>query len=225
MADFREARRHVARHLGIPARRIAGRPDGLAPPRPCGIPQVGGGKGRSHQECRMVDIHGEPDQPGEFAGVGGPNLRPGFDLSICYHESLRGQFDVVDVFLSTEFINPDVLCRFGQEVPDQGRSAGRLRPLLPLKVATFLGKLGTSGPKNDAKTSIVVEVVEEDRATELPLPFPALRTIERGALDYSDLEHWMTHIDQTILQTRRTLQALARSQYPYVRTLEPFDSR
>ena len=49
----------------------------------------------------------------------------------------------------------------------------------------------------------------EDPVTKPPPPPPPLTPIERQALDYSDLEHWMAHLDQTIRQTRRVLQALA----------------
>jgi hypothetical protein len=42
-----------------------------------------------------------------------------------------------------------------------------------------------------------------------PLPDRPLTPIERKAIDYSDLEHWMAHADQVIRDTRRTLDALA----------------
>jgi hypothetical protein len=35
-----------------------------------------------------------------------------------------------------------------------------------------------------------------------------LTPIDRRQFDYSDLDHWMAHVDQAIRQTRRTLQAL-----------------
>ena len=43
----------------------------------------------------------------------------------------------------------------------------------------------------------------------LPLPERPLMPIERRAIDYSDLEHWMAHADQVIRGTRRSLEALA----------------
>jgi hypothetical protein len=50
--------------------------------------------------------------------------------------------------------------------------------------------------------------------TEPALPPPSLpdrplTPIERNAIDYSDLEHWMAHADQVIRDTRRRLSALA----------------
>ena len=42
----------------------------------------------------------------------------------------------------------------------------------------------------------------------LPLPDRPLTPIERRAIDYSDLEHWMSHADQVIRDTRRSLAAL-----------------
>jgi hypothetical protein len=48
--------------------------------------------------------------------------------------------------------------------------------------------------------------VEDDVVGPSP---PPLTPIERRAFDYSDLEHWMAHLDQTIPQTRRALQTLA----------------
>jgi hypothetical protein len=35
-----------------------------------------------------------------------------------------------------------------------------------------------------------------DPVTEPPPPLPSLTPIERQAFDYSDIEHWMTHLDQ-----------------------------
>ncbi len=50
----------------------------------------------------------------------------------------------------------------------------------------------------------------------LPLtPLPPLTPIERRRFDYSDLEHWMAHLDQTIRQTRRGLSS------PVIPVLEP----
>jgi hypothetical protein len=43
-----------------------------------------------------------------------------------------------------------------------------------------------------------------------PPPDRPLTPIERKAIDYSELEHWMAHADQVIRDTRRTLDALAR---------------
>jgi hypothetical protein len=43
-----------------------------------------------------------------------------------------------------------------------------------------------------------------------PLADRPLTPIERKAIDYSELEHWMAHADQVIRDTRRRLDALAR---------------
>ena len=42
-----------------------------------------------------------------------------------------------------------------------------------------------------------------------PLPERPLTPVERRAIDYSDLEHWMAHADQVIRHTRRSLETLA----------------
>jgi hypothetical protein len=42
-----------------------------------------------------------------------------------------------------------------------------------------------------------------------PPPLPPLTPVERRRFDYSDLEHWMAHLDQTIRQTRRGLRTWA----------------
>ena len=47
---------------------------------------------------------------------------------------------------------------------------------------------------------------------EPPPPLPPLTQIERLAFDYSDIEHWMAQLDQTIRHTRRALDALAHGQ-------------
>jgi hypothetical protein len=52
-------------------------------------------------------------------------------------------------------------------------------------------------------------IPEADLVTEPPPPLSPLTPIERRAFDYSDIEHWMAHLDQTIRQTRRVLQTLA----------------
>jgi hypothetical protein len=46
-----------------------------------------------------------------------------------------------------------------------------------------------------------------------PLTDRPLTPIERKAVDYSELEHWMAHADQVIRDTRRTLDALARGEH------------
>src|SRR5271166_4130759 len=52
-------------------------------------------------------------------------------------------------------------------------------------------------------------LIKPDEAPTLP-PFERpLTPIERRAIDYSDLEHWMAHADQVIRDTRRSLAALA----------------
>ena len=85
MADFRETRPHVARHpeyqrVESPADRIPVRRRRAG----CEILHIGGGKGRAHQECRMVDIHGEAGQRSEFPGVGGPDLGRALNLGGCF---------------------------------------------------------------------------------------------------------------------------------------------
>ena len=40
-------------------------------------------------------------------------------------------------------------------------------------------------------------------------PFPSVTPFDRRAFDYSDLAHWMTHMEQTIRYTRRTLDVPA----------------
>jgi hypothetical protein len=64
--------------------------------------------------------------------------------------------------------------------PDPGRGRGR-PPILPV----------------------------EDDVVGPPVPPPPLTPVERRAFDYSDLDHCMAHLDQTIRQTRRALQTLA----------------
>ncbi|HTW29819.1 MAG TPA: hypothetical protein VME92_22030 [Acetobacteraceae bacterium] len=49
---------------------------------------------------------------------------------------------------------------------------------------------------------------QESVADSPPPQLPLLSPIERRAFDYSDLEHWMAHLDQTVRQARRTLQTL-----------------
>ena len=49
----------------------------------------------------------------------------------------------------------------------------------------------------------------EEPPPTLPLPDRPLTPIERRAIDYSDLEHWMAHADQVIRNARRSLEALA----------------
>jgi hypothetical protein len=53
---------------------------------------------------------------------------------------------------------------------------------------------------------------EEAALPPPPLPSRPLTPIERKAIDYSDLEHWMAHADQVIRDTRRTLDSLARGE-------------
>ncbi len=49
-----------------------------------------------------------------------------------------------------------------------------------------------------------------------PLPERPLSPIERKAIDYSDLEHWMAHADRVIRDTSRTLDRLAHGDAPVV---------
>jgi hypothetical protein len=44
----------------------------------------------------------------------------------------------------------------------------------------------------------------------LPPPAAPLTLIDRRQFDYSDLDHWMAQMDQTIRHARRTLSALAQ---------------
>lgn len=53
-------------------------------------------------------------------------------------------------------------------------------------------------------------LLDEPVAEAPPSPLPPLTPIQRRAFDYSDLEHWMAHLDQTVRQARRTLQTLTR---------------
>ena len=55
----------------------------------------------------------------------------------------------------------------------------------------------------------ILPVEDDVVGPPLPLPLPPLAPVERRAFDYSDLEHWMAHLDQTIRQTRRVLQTVA----------------
>jgi hypothetical protein len=48
----------------------------------------------------------------------------------------------------------------------------------------------------------------------LSVPPAPLTPLDRRQFDYSDLEQWMAHTDQTIRQTRRVLSALAPSKRP-----------
>ena len=45
----------------------------------------------------------------------------------------------------------------------------------------------------------------------IALPLPSVTPFDRRAVDYSDLAHWMTEMDQTIRHTRRTLGRLISS--------------
>jgi hypothetical protein len=51
---------------------------------------------------------------------------------------------------------------------------------------------------------------EEAALPPPPLPGGPLTPIERKAIDYGELEHWMAHAEQVIRDTRRALDALAR---------------
>jgi hypothetical protein len=53
---------------------------------------------------------------------------------------------------------------------------------------------------------------EEAALPPPPLPDRPLTPIERKAIDYSELEHWMAHADQVIRDTRSRLDALARGE-------------
>jgi len=49
----------------------------------------------------------------------------------------------------------------------------------------------------------------EEALPTLPLPDRPLTQVERRAIDYSDLDHWMAYADKVIRETRRSLEALA----------------
>ncbi|HKM63352.1 MAG TPA: hypothetical protein VJY39_12775 [Acidisphaera sp.] len=49
----------------------------------------------------------------------------------------------------------------------------------------------------------------EEVLPTLPLPERPLTQVERRAIDYSDLEHWIAHADRVTRDTRRSLEALA----------------
>ncbi len=53
-------------------------------------------------------------------------------------------------------------------------------------------------------------IYREDEAPFVPGPLPPVSMIERRAFDYSDLDHWMEHLDQAIVKMKRSLDALAR---------------
>jgi hypothetical protein len=54
----------------------------------------------------------------------------------------------------------------------------------------------------------------EDAITVPALPSPPPTPLDRQPFDYSDLAHWMTQMDQTIRQARRTLGDLAQGRLP-----------
>jgi hypothetical protein len=51
-----------------------------------------------------------------------------------------------------------------------------------------------------------------EEAEVRPVPLPPLNPMERRAFDYSELEAAMTHLDQVLRQTRRSLDTLMRGQ-------------
>ena len=57
-------------------------------------------------------------------------------------------------------------------------------------------------------------LVAEAAITLPALPSAPLTPFDQRAFDYSDLAHWMTQMDQTIRQVRRTLGDLAQGQHP-----------
>jgi len=63
---------------------------------------------------------------------------------------------------------------------------------------------GRGRPRSD-------ESAAEPESVVVPV-LPPLTPLDRRALDYSDLTHWMTHMDATIRQVRRTLDVMHRPQ-------------
>jgi hypothetical protein len=55
-----------------------------------------------------------------------------------------------------------------------------------------------------------IRFVAEAAEPTLPLPERPLTPIERKAIDYSDLAHWMAHADRVIRDTRRSIDAIRR---------------
>ena len=60
------------------------------------------------------------------------------------------------------------------------------------------------------RPKVIRETPEEPPVPLEPLSH-VIGHVERRAIDYSDLEHWMTYADQAMRDTRRTLDALARA--------------
>jgi hypothetical protein len=53
-------------------------------------------------------------------------------------------------------------------------------------------------------------IYDQDDLPPEPVPLPPVSMIERRAFDYSDLEHWMEHLDRTIGQMKRSFDTLTR---------------
>ena len=51
---------------------------------------------------------------------------------------------------------------------------------------------------------------EDDDAPFVAGPLPPVSMIERRAFDYSDLDHWMEHLDRAIVKMKRSLDDLTR---------------
>jgi hypothetical protein len=57
-----------------------------------------------------------------------------------------------------------------------------------------------------------IRFVADEAEPTLPFPERPLTPIERKAIDYSDLAHWMAHADRVIRDTRRSIDAIRRGE-------------
>jgi len=109
---------------------------------------------------------------------------------------------------ATELLNG--FCRDGIAVEVTHRSKRRLfglKGLAPLRDEVAPPRRPEPGRSRGRPPAIRIDA--EPSSQPLP-PAPALTPIERRAIDYSELEHWMAQAEQAIRSTRRTLDALAQ---------------
>jgi len=102
----------------------------------------------------------------------------------------------------------DAFCAAGIAVEVSHRARRRLFGLKgqgPLREAVSPPRRPLPGRGRGRPPSIPLD---EPVAEAPPPSLPPLTPIERRAFDYSDLDHWLAHLDHTVRQTRRTLQAL-----------------